>query len=451
VLYQKTAWKAEHKQKCGAPAPTGPTCKQARLVTRLVELVTARDWQSVKALESEALLVVQEIRDVYSDVACDILRLVGSVFRETEEYTRARELLEQAKALSEEKGDRARLAEACEELGSCCFRTGNIVRALELHEQQLAIAQELGNQSELALACGKVALCYYSTGDYVRALELNLQLREIAEALGDREVLAAACGNIGNCYSCMGLYSPSREMCEQARAICEELGDREGVGKACGNLGVCSLNSGDFAQAILYFMQQYNAAKEMQAIIQQAAAAFSTGVARRLEVRANVRGRAAGGSEMQHVLARWPASPCNDDEVREAEKWLQIALELGCEDARLHLAHLAFDAGQQDTALAHLQDYLSYCMEQGRNSCAGCFQKRSEDAQMLTCGGCRVARFCSAEHQKMASKGVASGRSLLCSRHKHMCGVLGKWRQQVVKDGMSPDVLREDLLAFLRA
>ena len=85
----------------------------------------------------------------------------------------------------------------------------------------------------------------------------------------------------------------------------------------------------------------------------------------------------------------------------------------------------------------------------GRNFCDGCYQTRGEDAQMLTCGGCRVARFCSADHQKMASKSVASGGSLLQGRHKDVCGVLGKWRQQVVKDGMSPDVLRADLLAFL--
>ena len=69
---------------------------------------------------------------------------------------------------------------------------------------------------------------------------------------------------------------------------------------------------------------------------------------------------------------------------------------------------------------------------------------------MLTCGGCRVARFCSADHQKMASKSIASGGSLFEGRHKDVCGVLGKWRQQVVKDGMSPAVLRADLLAFLR-
>ena len=136
--------------------------------------------------------------------------------------------------------------------------------------------------------------------------------------------------------------------------------------------------------------------------------------------------------------------------MREAEKWLQTALDSGHPVARLHLAHLAFDAGQEDTALAHLQDYLSWCVKWGRTWCAGCYQTRGEGAQMLTCGGCRVARFCSADHQKMASKNVASGGGLLHCRHRDVCGVLGKWRQQVAKDGMSPDVLRADLLAFLR-
>ena len=125
-------------------------------------------------------------------------------------------------------------------------------------------------------------------------------------------------------------------------------------------------------------------------------------------------------------------------------------LDLGHKATCLHLALLAFDAGQEDKALAHLQVYLSWLVERGRNLCAGCEQTRGEDAQMLTCGGCRVARFCSADHQKMASKSVASGGCLLQCRHKDVCGVLGKWRQQVVKDGMSADSCRADLLAFLQ-
>ena len=74
---------------------------------------------------------------------------------------------------------------------------------------------------------------------------------------------------------------------------------------------------------------------------------------------------------------------------------------------------------------------------------------RGEDATMLTCSGCRVARFCSADHQKMASKSVAAGGNVWTGRHKDICGVLGKWRG-VEKDRVSPDSLRADLLGFLR-
>ena len=48
---------------------------------------------------------------------------------------------------------------------------------------------------------------------------------------------------------------------------------------------------------------------------------------------------------------------------------------------------------------------------------------------MLTCSGCRVARFCRSDHQKMASKSVASGDNLLTGRHKDICGLLSE--QQV--------------------
>ena len=67
---------------------------------------------------------------------------------------------------------------------------------------------------------------------------------------------------------------------------------------------------------------------------------------------------------------------------------------------------------------------------------------------MLTCSGCRVARFCSADHQKMASK-KATLMSLWTGRHKDICGVLSKWRE-VVKDGVSPDSRTADLEALLQ-
>jgi hypothetical protein len=133
--------------------------------------------------------------------------------------------------------------------------------------------------------------------------------------------------------------------------------------------------------------------------------------------------------------------------VRVAAKWLQAAFDGGRPFANLHLAHLNFYA--EDAALARLKEHLSWRVQLGRDTCAGCGQTRGEDTPMLTCSGCRVARFCSADHQKMASKKAAVGGSLTTGRHKDFCGVLRKWRE-VVKDGVAPDSCTAVLVEFLQ-
>jgi hypothetical protein len=63
-----------------------------------------------------------------------------------------------------------------------------------------------------------------------------------------------------------------------------------------------------------------------------------------------------------------------------------------------------FDAGQEDAELVHLKEHLSWRVQRGHATCAGCWQTRGEDTPLRTCSGCSVARFCSADHKKMASK-----------------------------------------------
>ncbi len=101
----------------------------------------------------------------------------------------------------------------------------------------------------------------------------------------------------------------------------------------------------------------------------------------------------------------------------EAEKWLKAAFDGGAVIAQQHLAHLALDAGLEDTALALLKKHLSWRVQTAilqkhlscrlqteRNTCAGCGQTRGEEAPMLTCSGCRVARFCSEDHKRLLRK-----------------------------------------------
>jgi len=514
MWHQVEAWKAGHKRECNRPSVLTREQTQSRGTVAVLEneaLALAREVRGVdpgfagniysllgcafyengdygRAREiyeyDRAILEAQGDRAGVARACGNI----GNCYYRTKDYEQARVLYEQRRAVAEALGDRAGVARACGDLANCYFNTGDCGRARELHEEVGKICEALGDRNGLAVACCHIGICYYYADDYGRAREQHEKCRTICEAQGDRAGMARACCNMGNCYQCTGEYARAIELHEQDMAMCEALGDRSGVASACGNLGLCYENTGDYgrarelfeqhsamaktlgdrlgmaracgnlgdcclktgeyARAISYFTEQYDMAKDMQGKPDQADAALGMGVALRLEVRANVRGRAAGTSELPGP--RTFSSACSENGVREAEKWLQTALDLGRHAARLHLARLTFDAGLEDTALAHLQGYLSCYVQNGRNRCAGCEQIRAKDTQMLTCGGCRVARFCSADHQKMASKSVAVGGSLFEGRHRDVCDVLGKWRVQVVKHGMSPDVLRSDLLACLR-
>jgi hypothetical protein len=205
----------------------------------------------------------------------------------------------------------------------------------------------------------------------------------------------------------------------------------------------------EYVKAVAYFEAQHGLAISLKLAHLQSDAALNMGVALTLDVRAGRQGPSTGDDEAPGPSSHSSASACLDDRVREAAKWLQAAFDGGHPFAKLHLAHLTFYAGQEDAALAHLKEHLSWRVQRGRDTCAGCGQTRGEDTPMLTCSGCRVARFCSADHQKMASKKAASGGSLTTGRHKDICGVLSKWRE-VVKDGVAPDSCTADLVVFLQ-
>jgi hypothetical protein len=79
-------------------------------------------------------------------------------------------------------------------------------------------------------------------------------------------------------------------------------------------------------------------------------------------------------------------SESTQEKAQEAGKWLQIALD-GGRPVHLHLAHLAYDTGQEEAALGHLRRYLTLCVKNIGNVCRGCRQVRGEDAHMLMCSG----------------------------------------------------------------
>jgi len=352
-------------------------------------------------------------------------------------------------AIAKEVGDRPGEGMALGNLASAYDSQGDFFKAIEYHTQCLAIQKEVGDRAGEGAVYGNIGNVYQSQGDYSKATEYHTQRLAIAKELGDRSGEGVAYGNLGNAYESQGDISKAMEYHAQHLAIAKETGDRSGEGRALGNLGACHVLLDEYEKAVAYFKAQQAIAISLKLAHMQSHAALNMGVALTLHVRAARQGTAAGADHAHGPHSHSSASSCLNDTVREAAKWLQAALDGGQPFASLHLAHLSFDAGQEDAALAYLKEHLSWRVLSGRYLCAGCGQTRGEDTPMLTCSGCRVARFCSADHQKMASKKAALGGNLKKGLHKDVCGVLGRWRE-VVKDGVAPDSCTAELLAFLQ-
>jgi len=326
---------------------------------------------------------------------------LGLCYQNAGEYARALKMHEQAMAVAEEVGERAKVAAQYSNIGICHKELGNYKRALKMHEQHKAMAEELGVRAQVAIACSNLGICHGSLGDHRLALLMHEEARAIEMELGDRSGLAYSAGNLGACYQGMGDFPMAIALFEEFKAMAEEMGDRRGVASAYGNLGGCHFSQGDYDKAIACLETKHAIAQELGMAHREGDAALALGIVLRHSVRAELRGRAAGASQLPGPQSS--SSTRADVRLREAERWLQTALLQGRHAAQLHLAHLVFDAGKEDEAIAHLKNYLSWSVVSARAWCAGCHQRRSEDVELLTCGGCRVAKFCSAEHQKATS------------------------------------------------
>jgi len=375
--------------------------------------------------------------------------ILGIAYQNLGSFSKALEHHKEHLTMAKEVGDRAGEGKAYANLGIAYQSQGDFSKAIEYHAQDLAIAKEVGDRAGEGTAYGNLGNAYQSLGDVSKAIEYHAQDLAIAKEVGDRAGEGMAYGNLGNAYRSQGDFSKAIEYHTQDLAIAKEVGDRAGEGVAYNNLGTCHMHLNEYVKAVAYLEAQHVMATSLKLAHEQSKAALNMGVALTLGVRAARRGPATDADEAPGPPIHSSASACLNDRVREAAKWLQAALDGGHPFANLHLAHLTFYAGQEDAALAHLKQHLSWCVQRGRGSCAGCGQTRGEDTPMLTCSGCRVARFCSANHQKMASKKAALGGNLRTERHKDICGVLRKWRD-VVKDGVSPDSCTAELMAFLQ-
>jgi tetratricopeptide (TPR) repeat protein len=371
------------------------TGRQQRVLEMIREAFNARKHGQVVKMAEEGQAVAGEVRRARPDVAARIHRMLGNSFVKRFEHVKGLGLLEQARALAVESGDREVLGDVCNSLGGFHLRQGEHEKAIEEHEQARAIAVELGDRESEGIDCHNMGLSYRSLKQYDKAIELLEQSLAVSKELGNKRVQAATRLALGRCLSRHGQHDRAVACLKHAWAVFQELGDEENQVRAANALG----------EALW------------------------------------ARARAEHHQAAPDATSSGGVSAAAADTLQDAETWLRTALDLAVKigtsnvrmSAQMHLAYVAMLQGDEDEAVELLSQHLrGWVDDVGPRRCAGCWQVRGQDAPMLRCDGCHVARCenaatpvpCGAETAMLAVRWLTGRR---------------EWMMQVLQCGAPAD------------
>ena len=173
------------------PGTTGhaPMDRQGRVLFEMTEAFSAGKDAEVVKMAEEGQAVARELRRTRPGAAAIIYHMLGASFVQRCEYVKGVGLLEQARALAVEAGNRTVLGGVCNSLGHFHHSQGEHKKAIKEGEQARTIAVELGDRPREGDTCGNLGLCYNALKQYDKAIELFEQSLAIYEELGEKSRL----------------------------------------------------------------------------------------------------------------------------------------------------------------------------------------------------------------------------------------------------------------------
>jgi class 3 adenylate cyclase/tetratricopeptide (TPR) repeat protein len=241
-------------------------------------------WDDAEVAYAEALELAPDQRTRARAQAA-----LGELSMRRGNFSAARDVVEQSRALYRALGDRQGAGEATEYLGLIAWSQGDLAgaiahlqaalatlahgdegpravqlinnigliywaqddlpRAIDCFERAMRGALAQGNRRVAGIAVGNLGNVYAVRGDYGKALDCYTQKLQAARATGDRLELGISLSNLGTIYEYQGEFERAMACYARGLALALDLGDKLGVGLALWSTGGAALGAGQFARA----------------------------------------------------------------------------------------------------------------------------------------------------------------------------------------------------------
>lgn len=184
----------------------------------------------------QALALFRAFGDQHNE-AKTLVNIAGALWKD-QRSQEALQMLEHAKGIANELGDRSLLGSILSRVGHMSKTLGQFDEALSSHQRALLLDQGYGDRQAEGLDLNSIGLLHRGKGQPEQALQLHREALAIARERKDRLEEARQIGNIAWALIEMGKVQEGVLLNRQAIALFQELGDARGEGRCYICMGI---------------------------------------------------------------------------------------------------------------------------------------------------------------------------------------------------------------------
>jgi len=158
-------------------------------------------------------------------------------------------VLNEAKLIFIEVGDRQGVARVFNNLGILARHQSHLLEAQRLQEESLKIFRETGSKLGMLQSLNNLGNVLWDRGEMAATLEAHQQSLQLSREIGDKFHESTSLNNIGGLQTLQGKLGEARQTYDESLRLSREMGDQEGVGTVLGNTADLLTRQGDLATA----------------------------------------------------------------------------------------------------------------------------------------------------------------------------------------------------------
>lgn len=171
------------------------------------------------------------------DGLAQTLTAISDVHWSRGDFSAARGILEEARALSLKQDNQATIVRSTNLLGRLAWRQGELETARALLEENLQLVRTLDDKVNFTFSLNILGIIAIEQGSFEEALLLLEESLALRQELGDKQGMARSCSNLGILALLQQDYATARQRFEEGMALSEEIGDLSHIARQHCNLG----------------------------------------------------------------------------------------------------------------------------------------------------------------------------------------------------------------------